>query len=187
MARILAALICGICLAQQTLAQEPIFADQTPASLFGGLIIVRRGDQTTWSVGGVMFPRHVKIVTNGPEGKVATRFTLPSGFRGPAMPFVPDAAPALIQVELPDKFGLIYIEGAQVPSTGTSRQLESPVLMPGRVYTLHLRAAYALAGKLLIEDKAIPIRAGETTTVTFNGSTPIVEPIFLLGNPKTQE
>src|SRR5262245_59442158 len=44
------------------------FPDNTTPSMPGGLIIVRQGNQTMWSFGGVLLPRNVKYVNQTPEG-----------------------------------------------------------------------------------------------------------------------
>ena len=98
---------------------DPIFETdgETPASLLGGLIFIRHGDQTTLSLGGVFLPRQVKVTTATPEGPVVARFVIPSFFHMPVQPPLPDAAPAFLRVETPDPDGMLYVEGELVRGT----------------------------------------------------------------------
>ena len=148
-------------------------AERTPPAMLGGLMIMRDGNQTTMSLGGILFPRKVKVTTNTPAGPITTRFVLPSAFHSPNAVPLPGAAPALLQVERPDVFGIIYIEGQLIVSHGMTRRLESPPLPPGLDHPLKLRAAFAVGDKLLIEDQTILLRAGESLRVTFDGSRAI--------------
>jgi uncharacterized protein (TIGR03000 family) len=140
-------------------------------------MIVRRGNETAVGVGGVVIPRHVKVTTATPEGPVVTRFTLPSNFQTPHPPLMPGFAPAGLQVQIPDNCGLVYVEGELVRTHGTVRHLESPPLQMGQSYPLHVRAAFAVGDKLLIEDKQVLIRPGESTSLTFDGSQAISVPL----------
>jgi uncharacterized protein (TIGR03000 family) len=74
-----------------------------------------------------------------------------------------------LQIEMPDPFGIVYIDGELLPSRGTLRTLESQPLAPGKSYPLKLRAAFAVGDRLLIEEKTLMLRAGETLRVTFDG------------------
>ena len=78
MRRVLAILVCSFCFTSSAFAQPIVFPDNSASDMHGGLIIIRKGNQTTWSVGGVLLSRHVKVVTKTPEGKEITRFKMPS-------------------------------------------------------------------------------------------------------------
>ena len=80
MRRVLAILVCCVFLTPPTRGADPIFETdgETPASELGGLIFLRHGNQTTWSLGGVFLTRRVKVVTAEP---VVARFVLPSAFQ----------------------------------------------------------------------------------------------------------
>ena len=170
MRRTLAILGCCLFLTAATRGEEPVNVEGIPYKDLGGLIIMRHGDQTTVSLGGVLFPRKVKVTTATPEGPIVTRFVLPSAFQSPTRPPLPEAAPGFLQVEIPDDDGLIYIENELVRTKGTVRLLQSPSLPPGAPCTLHLRAAFKVGDNLLIEDKQVEIRAGENTSVKFDGA-----------------
>jgi uncharacterized protein (TIGR03000 family) len=147
-------------------------------------MIIRKGNQTTWSLGGVILPRFVKVVTRTLEGKEITRFKMPSVFRDPYQPPLPSAAPASLQVEVPDPHALLFIEGDLVRTKGKSRQLESPILPPGKAYPLHVRAAFVVGEDFLIEDKQVALRAGESTTVTFDGTRALRVPLQKVNDEK---
>jgi uncharacterized protein (TIGR03000 family) len=177
MRRTVAILICCLFLATPTRGDEPLAPDGMPISQLRGLVVIRQGNQTTWALGGGIFPRKVKVVTATPEGRVVTRFTLPSDLRGPSVPLPTGYAPASIRVDIPDNYALLYVEGESLPTKGTSRQLESPPLQPGKDYPLHVRGVFAAGDKLLIEDKLIVVRAGDSIAVTFDGSRALAVPL----------
>jgi uncharacterized protein (TIGR03000 family) len=170
MRRVLAILVGCFVLTGPSFGQEAVFPDNTTSNQPGGLMIIRKGNQTTWSLGGAFLPRSVKVVTNTPEGKVVARFRMPSVFRDPNTPPLPTSAPGIVLVEIPDSYGQIFIEGELIRTNGTLRQFESPTLALGKAYPIRLRAVYMVGDKFLIEDQQITIRAGETSAVTFDGS-----------------
>jgi len=172
MRRVLVSVASCLFFAPAVIAQPVVFPDGTTSDQPGGLMIIRKGNQTTWSFGGGVLPRSVKLVTQTAEGKEIARFKFPSVFCDPypaPLP-LPGSAPASVQVQIPDKYGVIYVDGELVRTHGTSRKLESPPLFSGRTYPLRLRAVFAVGDKLLIEDKDVLIRSGETTAVTFDGA-----------------
>jgi uncharacterized protein (TIGR03000 family) len=168
-------------------AQIPQFPESDP-SVSGGLIFIRQGGRYITSVGGVLIPRHVSVLEATPKGPVVTRFTMPSVLQSPHNPpnpaFPPPLAgppaPAAVQVQIPDANGILYIDGKLVRTDGgVTRQLLSPPLEPGRVYPLHLRAAFKVGDQLLIEDRQVMLRAGETVAVVFDGSRATAVPLRL--------
>ena len=92
-------------------------------------------------------------------------------------PPLPECAPALITVGIPDDCGLIYIDDQLIAGDGTWRYLQSPALPPGASYLLHLRAAFKVGDNLLIEEKSILIHVGESITVKFDGQKAISVPL----------
>src|SRR5262249_18684518 len=170
MRRTLAILASCLLLPAPAFAQPIIFPDGSSSDNPGGLMIIRKGNQTTWSLGGAFLPRRVKVVTQTPEGKDVVRFRLPAVFNSPDIPMLPDAAPANLQIEVPDEHALLFVEGEMVRSRGTSRQLESPKLPPGKDYPVRLRAAYVVGNNFVIEDKQLMLRAGEASAIRFDGS-----------------
>jgi hypothetical protein len=154
----------------QQLGQGIILPDGSPLRDNGGLIIMRIGNETTVSLGGVLFPRRVRVTTATPQGPVVTRFTLPAIVNSPHNPPFPPPAPAFLQVGIPDPYGLIYIEDQLVRTVDAARLLESPPLPRDRTCPLRLRAVFAVGDKLLIEEKQVLVRGGERIVVTFDGS-----------------
>jgi hypothetical protein len=153
---------------------EIILPDGSPLSQNGGLIILRQGDQTTVSLGGALLPRRVRVSTATPAGPVVTRFTLPSNLHSPTMPPWLGTAPATIQVDIPDTYGQLYVEGQKVPTESASRRyLESPPLPPGQDCVVRLRAVFGVGEQILVEDRQVVLRAGHCTVVTFDGSRPV--------------
>ncbi len=171
MRRTLAILACSFLLSTVTRGADVIFPpDDIPASQLGGLIIVRQGNQTTVSLGGVLFPRKVRVKTAGPEGPVVAHFKLPSAFQSPIRLPLPEAAPASLRVELPDPYGLLYVEGELIQGDGAIRSLESPPIAPGAACPIHLRAAFKIGDRFIIEDKQVILRSGEAAAAAFDGS-----------------
>ncbi len=177
MRQLTAILACSLILPSALRADEVTFGWGMSTSNLGGLMIVRQGGQTTFSLGGVVFGRHVKTKTLTPDGPVVTRFKLPSALHSPnAMPFL-EKAPATILVDIPDQIGLLYLDGELLPTKGVSRQLESPPLPPGKEFPLKLRGVFAAGDHLLIEDKMLLLRAGESVRVSFDGSRAVAVPL----------
>ncbi len=57
-------------------------------------------------------PRSVKVVTDLPEGKDIARF--PSVFRDPYPAPMPSGGTALLQVQIPDHYAQIFVDGELV-------------------------------------------------------------------------
>lgn len=168
------------------LAQDYSFPAQTTDQprYLGGLQISRSRDGTTVvSVGGALFSRKVTVVAPTSEGAVVTRFTLPSQFHSPTTPPFDLLNPlgnrvvATIRVEAPDDVGVVYVEGAKIPSRGFVRVLESPPLPTDRTTSLHLRFAYLSGDHVLIEDRTVAVRGGTATTLAFDGRGVVAVPI----------
>jgi hypothetical protein len=141
-------------------------------------MIVRKGGQTSMTFGGVIFDRRVKLVSPTPEGPLVTRILLPSALHSPTAAPVPGMSPASLHVEIPDKFGLLYIDGRIVKSpASTTRVLETQPLTRSKIYSLSVRGVYAIGDKLLIEEKTITLTAGQSTQINFDGNGAIVVPL----------
>jgi hypothetical protein len=159
-------------------AHEDLLPDGSPLSGNGGLIFMRQGNQTTLSLGGALLPRKVRVITDTPEGPVETRFTLPSAFQGPhAAPFPFYPATAMLRLEFLDPDALLFVEGVRAKTSGAVRYVESPVLAPGEVRTVRLRAAYVVGKHFLIEDRVLLLHSGERTVVKFDGSQAVAVPM----------
>ena len=177
MRRVLAVLTCSLCFPAISFAQPIVFPDGTTSDMPGGLMIIRKGNQTTWSLGGAFLQRSVKVVTTTPQGKEIARFKFPSVFHDPNPAPLPTGEPASIQVEIPDPNAQIYVDGELVRTHGTARQLESPKLPPGKAYPLRVRSAYVAGPNFVIEERDVLIRAGETTVITFDGKAALTIPL----------
>jgi uncharacterized protein (TIGR03000 family) len=174
MRKLLAVAACSLLLPFWANAEDLMMPDGQPLKYNGGLIIVRQGNQTTVSVGGVFLPRKVRVTTETPAGPVVTRFTLPSYLHSPTTPEWLGTAPAMIQVDIPDSDGLLCIEGQQIATEKSARRyLQSPPLPPGTNYELHLRACFIVGDRVVVEDRQVLIRAGQHSNVTFDGSQPV--------------
>jgi uncharacterized protein (TIGR03000 family) len=174
MRKLFAVAVCSLLLPLAANADDLMMPDGQPLKYNGGLIIVRQGNQTTVSVGGVFLPRKVKVTTDTVAGPVVTRFTLPSYLHSPTTPEWLGTAPAMIEVDIPDRDGLLCIEGQQIAKEKSSRRyLQSPPLPPGTNYTLHLRACFIMGDRVVVEDRQVQLRAGEHASVTFDGSQPV--------------
>jgi uncharacterized protein (TIGR03000 family) len=165
-------LACCLFLTPSSRAGDIILPDGTPLSGNGGLIIMRRGDQTTVSFGGVFLPRKVRVSTETPEGPVVTRFTMPALTRSQANPPFPPppTSPALVRVSIPDPYGIVYIEDKLVRTKSADRLFESPPLPLGKVYPLRLSAVFQVDDRIFVEKKTVMLKAGESSVVTFDGS-----------------
>src|SRR5262245_18921868 len=174
---IFALAVCSSLLPLPALGQEIYMPDGSPLSKNAGLIFLRQGNQTTVSLGGALFQRRVRVTTDTPAGPVITRFVLPSNLHSPTMPEwlgLGAAAAATIQVDIPDIYGVLYIEDQKIATESELRRyLQSPPLPPGADRSLRLRAVFRMGDRIVIEDRQVPIRAGQTSAVTFYGSQAI--------------
>ncbi|HZZ77359.1 MAG TPA: hypothetical protein VFE62_02510 [Gemmataceae bacterium] len=142
-----------------------------------GVIVIHQGNQTTWSIGGLMFPRTVQVVTRLPEGTDVARFRFPSIFHDPIPAPLPTGAPANLHIQIPDPYGLVYINGELIRGTGVRRSLQSPMLLPGRAYPVRVRATYVVGDQFVIEDREVMVRAAEAASVVFDGTRGVRVPM----------
>lgn len=133
----------------------------------GGVTLIVDEDTTVWSLGGLFTKRRI-IVKDRVSGE-ATRFDHPSAFHTPHSLADLKFARALVRVQLPDRNGLLYVNGGPA-RRGAQHVLTTPILEPGHSYKLHLRAAFRSGSQLLIEDRALEVHAGQCLTVAFDGS-----------------
>jgi uncharacterized protein (TIGR03000 family) len=93
----------------------------------------------------------------------------------PAAPVAPAApttggtssqGPARLTVELPTTAKL-FVDGAEVAGTGTTRQFHTPELAAGGSFFYDLRAEVEVNGSVQTEEKRVVVRAGETVTASF--------------------
>jgi uncharacterized protein (TIGR03000 family) len=81
----------------------------------------------------------------------------------------PAPAKALLEVRMPDPYGVLYVNGKKTESRGESILLETPLLESGKEHVYHLRAAFRSGDRLLIQDRIVQVQPGRTTTVAFDG------------------
>src|SRR5262245_43772995 len=90
----------------------------------------------------------------------------------PAYGVAPTAATpansATVQVLVPDANAEVWMEGRQMPSNGsTTRVYASPSLEPGKNYRYSVTAAWFQNGKMVKEERSVPVTAGATQVVDF--------------------
>jgi hypothetical protein len=182
--------ILAICCLVPAARADVVPTDAQNFDGYGGFMVIRRGDQLITSVGGGMLPRKVRVRTDTPEGPVITRFTLPrsdtfewlDAARAAGRQAV--AAPALLRVEIPDPDGMLYVEDVLVRRRAGSDLLESPPLPVGRPCQVRFTAVFAAGDKVLVEDKVVTLRAGESVAVRFDGSGAVAHPMPAAGAGK---
>jgi uncharacterized protein (TIGR03000 family) len=166
----------------------PLDYDDTPGAVPGGIVFGRQGGRWFLRTGGGLLPMQVRTSEWGPDGRVTTKTVYPSAAQSswlpltlqhqavpgaepsPAAPAMPAPDRACAQVNIPDPIGLLYIDGRLTETRGTARRIESPPLTPGATHTFRLRAAFQVGERLLIEEKDVVVRAGQTADVAFDGA-----------------
>lgn len=85
-----------------------------------------------------------------------------------AAPAAASANSATVQVLVPDGNAEVWMEGRKMPSNGsTTRVYASPSLEPGKSYTYSVTAAWFRNGKIVKEERSVPVTAGATQVVDF--------------------
>jgi uncharacterized protein (TIGR03000 family) len=79
-----------------------------------------------------------------------------------------DQDAARIRIELPPGAKL-FVDGQ--PVDATSGQFHTPPLPRGRTFTYDMKAEVTVNGKVIVEEKTITVKAGETTTEKFGKLT----------------
>ena len=95
----------------------------------------------------------------------------------PAYSVVPSAATpansATVQVLVPDANAEVWMEGQKMPSNGSAtRVYASPALEPGKNYTYSVTATWFQNGKIVKQERSVPISAGATQVVDFRKGGP---------------
>ncbi len=129
----------------------------------------------------------VRVTEPGPDGPVTTRLIYPSSLQSPYVPLalqhqLPPSArpniiapaetglvPACVRVRIPNPAGLLYLDEQLTKTEGAVRELQSPPLERGKPHVFRLRAAFMAGDNLLIEDREVTVRAGESAEVSFDG------------------
>jgi len=85
---------------------------------------------------------------------------------------------AQVEIHLPDANAEVWLEGRKMPSNGSAtRVYASPPLEPGKSYTYHVTAAWFQNGKVVKEERSVPVTAGATQVVDFRGGGSGIEGI----------
>ena len=77
-----------------------------------------------------------------------------------------DSIGANLIVELPSKAKL-YVDGRLIEGDALSRKFHTPNLTKGKTYYYVLKAELTVAGKPVVEERKVLIKAGETITEKF--------------------
>jgi uncharacterized protein (TIGR03000 family) len=98
------------------------------------------------------------------------------GYGGPAVTFVPYGTTNLnppdgsekssLKVDLP-KDAKFFVDGKEIPGSGTSRAFATPALPRGADFYYDLKAEVTVDGKPVTEEKRVIVRAGQTVTASF--------------------
>ena len=77
-----------------------------------------------------------------------------------------DSIGANLIVELPSKAKL-YVDGRLIEGDALSRKFHTPILTKGKTYYYELKAEITVAGKPVVEERKVLVKAGETITEKF--------------------
>jgi hypothetical protein len=91
------------------------------------------------------------------------------------LPPEPTATQVRIDVATPDPYGLLYVNGEKTFS-GIRYYLADQVAA-GKSHTFQLRAAFRVGNDLLIEDRQVDVRAGQSVVVQFEGKNAMRVPL----------
>src|SRR5262249_8764270 len=111
-------------------------------------------------------------------------YVVPAPATSSATPASPASAvsanAAQLQVVLPDANAEVWMQGRKMPSNGSAtRVFASPSLEPGKSYTYTVTAAWFQNGKMVKEERSVPVTAGATQVVDFRGGGSGVETLPL--------
>jgi hypothetical protein len=87
----------------------------------------------------------------------------------------------IVEVQLPDERGLLYVNGNPTPLHGPVQVLRTEFLPRCGAQVFELRAAFRAGDELLIENRTLVIHAGERTSVTFDGGKAVRVKLPLAG------
>jgi uncharacterized protein (TIGR03000 family) len=76
------------------------------------------------------------------------------------------AAAAHLTLELPADAKL-FVDGAATKGTGPARQFHTPALPAGQSFFYEFRAEVEVNGQVVVEEKKVVVRAGDTLTEAF--------------------
>lgn len=89
------------------------------------------------------------------------------------MPQMQDMA-AHIDVIVPDANAVVWFDGVQTSSQGTTRHFNTPALQPGGNYAYTIRAAWTQQGQAMSAERVVRVSAGAATVVDFTQPPPQV-------------
>ncbi len=85
------------------------------------------------------------------------------------------SAPAHIRVLLPDVNAQVWFDGTLTKQTGLDRMFHTSNLAPGGDYSYRIRAAWTEKNTPMIQERAVTVTPGQTSTADFRG--PVSEPL----------
>jgi uncharacterized protein (TIGR03000 family) len=89
----------------------------------------------------------------------------------PPVPPAPTAQPAELRLEFPAP-AEVWVDGQQQPGAAAVRVLTSPPVPAGGRHVFNVRATWAVDGRKLEWERAVPVQAGQRGKVTVAGGFP---------------
>lgn len=84
---------------------------------------------------------------------------------------------ARLRVILPDPDAQIWVEGRKTNAAGQTRTFWSPPLSPGERYTYTVTAAWNQEGRIVTEERRVPVVAGNSTVIDFTRPAAAARPV----------
>jgi uncharacterized protein (TIGR03000 family) len=108
-------------------------------------------------------------------------------FTGGASADAPEEQIAYIHVRVSPPHAEISFQGSKTTQIGRSRLYTSPPLVQGKGYTYDIRVTWKENGKEIVQDRTIPVRAGDRLSVVFRAPAAAAGTATLQTNPGTQQ
>src|SRR5262245_58448716 len=156
-------------------ADEPYFRENPNGAPGGFTFIVSPSGERIASFGGIFLPMRLKV--RDYKGGPATRITYPSMLHSPVGPPNPNMGRGYVRVFVPEPGAVVYVNGELTDSSGLERVLATDYLEAGHDHLIRLQAGFRSGDQLLIQERAVVVRAGETASVTFDGAGALAVPL----------
>jgi uncharacterized protein (TIGR03000 family) len=92
----------------------------------------------------------------------------PGGFyQSIASPSAPDEQVAYIHIRVSPPHAEISFQGSKTMQVGSSRMFVSPPLEQGQSYNYEIRVSWTENGRVVTQDRKIPVRAGDRLSIVF--------------------
>lgn len=95
---------------------------------------------------------------------------------------VPTAAPATLEVIVPNPQAQLWVGDTQTTTTGTDRVFQTPPLALGSTYAYHLRAVWMDGLMPTIVDRQVQVTPGSRTVIDLGKPTPTNSPSNVIAN-----